>query len=448
MRAKALALVFLAACAALGWIAWSERGVERRSAVLELPGAASRPSDARGPDQPPVAAANDARPSGPAHLSAVASPVVPASTTANAAARVAVDGVVRDRLGAPLEDERVWLLDADAPFPDANARLIDFITARTGKEGRFSLVVPHPGPWRIAVGAPGEPRCEPSVARRLERSARVEATVSGTSAVRVTFDGLPPASTDITLELVALLDPDAARPRGGRARAAQPEVPDGADGGRPRNGAGRGTPEAGARPRNRAARRGGEAEPGAGDATGGGPDQRGAALAAPPSEASPGPALARLASAQEPTPPAATGPATGPAAGAGQRGRRGRAGRGDSVDGSDPDGAEDLAPAGPPAEVWRRLERRALSAEDRAAGTLDWTGLSPGATVRLALRIDGATVEGQTRFLLVADTRIEVRVFALDPPTGGVALGASLGYVAVPRPLAADERPPGVRWAD
>ncbi|MEZ6015704.1 MAG: carboxypeptidase-like regulatory domain-containing protein [Planctomycetota bacterium] len=448
------ALILLVLCAAIGAAAWTfldspppsaGAGPLRPSGALTP--ASTQPVERRMEAQRGADSAASAQLAATSTAAAASTPTPqlpsapPGHALASATTRATVEGDVRDRLGAPVAGERVWLLATGVPFPPADARLTDYVTARTGQTGAFSLTAPGPGPWRLAVGAPGEPRFEPSPPRVLAGPARAAATISGTAALRIVFEGLPAGDEPVALEVLALRDPSAA-PGQGRGNA-----------GNGRRGRGNGAAGVPADPAAGNTGRRGRTRP-QGDATdqgaSGGSDIRGAQATPSDGEAP----RAQLASVQQPTPQGARRngrgqgqgqPGAGQPGGAAQGGRaRGSRGQGGPPNGgAAASGEQDDAPQGPPPEVWRALVRRTLTPEERASGSVELTGLRPGATARLALRIGDDTLEGQTRFLLAADAVIEVRVFPLTQP-----MGSGLSYVALPLPVAPDATPIGARWVD
>lgn len=308
----------------------------------------------------------------------------------------ALGGTIRDRFGLPVVGERVYLLRAEQGHPPAGAKLTEYVTAITGKTGRFSLTFREAGPWRLGVGPPGQPRIPPTEPRAFTSTTRADVVVPGPAAVRVSFENVKEDRGAISLEFLALNDPVVPRAgrrgeRGGRNFSGDLGTEQGA-GNRNRRGAGTQAAETVEGGTAEQSERGGR-----GVRAGGAPVEEGQ--------------------------------------GGGNRGGRGR-------DRSQR-GSEDAVVPPVPTESWRTLYRLELTEEELAAGEVERSGLPDDGVVRLRLRVGRQRIEGTRRFSLRPNALTDIRILSVS--TGDNPTLDYLTSLEVPRP---GEVQPGVRWTD
>jgi len=421
---------------------------------------------------------------------------LPAPTTARPQATPqearTVEGVVLDRFGHPVVNERVYLLRSGQDFPASGVDLGFFVTSLTSREGEFTLRAPDEGPWRVAVGDRGRPRVDSSEPRTLDGADRAEIVVPGAAGVRVLLDGVPRDGSYVQVELSALNQP--VSPANRVENESRPA---------PRGGA-RAVPTKGAAKAPPGSRKGRRGDAGAGKAeaaesTGSeegsdsgvfrslddprehpvrrlvDPEETSALATLLPQDADGGGGQAEGAKGQQ-------GKAgqqgkgqrkeAGDAKTGGRRAARNRQGRAvrdlqkehpdiriDPRTGGkiDPDAGrrldaesgglerEDQRPIVPitPQEQWVSMHRHLVSAEELEAGVAEFSGLEAGRIVRLAVRVGAQRIEGEHRFTLMKDAVTEVRILTIK--TGQAA---RLVYSSSLEMLPEGERPEGIRWVD
>lgn len=309
----------------------------------------------------------------------------------------AIEGTVRDRFGFPVSGERVFLLSAEQDHPTVSTPIEDYVKTLTSSEGRFVLTTRLEGPWRLSVGPPGEPRIPPSEPKSPTGTIQAEVIVPGSAAVRVALAELP--ETELPLVLEVMLLEKAPPPPAIPPPVAPPAKPL----------ANPGTPitrkEAASRDRSDKDAEAAAEEEGGSQSTkpvrgartlGEGQDDDGTSI---PLDRS-----------------------------------------GGARDATDPGGYRGIAP---PAEKWRPVERRRITAPELVEGFVGIPNLPIGEILRLNLMVGSERAEGNLRFVPRKDTLIEVRIVTVTTRPA-----RKFSYVTSLEVLAPDESPPGVRWLD
>lgn len=479
---SALLLLLLGVAAATWLFAFMGGGARAVEEVSEL-----LPSTRIAQEEPPADEERGKKPRSKKDLPA------PATARPKATAQEAktVEGVVLDRFGHPVVNERVYLLRSDQDFPAPGMDLGFFVTSLTSREGEFTLRAPDEGPWRVAVGDRGRPRVDSSDLRTLDGADRAEIVVPGAAGVRVLLDGVPRDGSYVSVELIALNQPVSPAihverdvgpgPRGG-TRAVQikgaPKAPPGTRQGK-RGGAGAGKAKA-------------AESTGSEEGTDSGafrtiddlpehpvrrlvdPEETSALATLLPQDADDGGAQDKGAKRKQGKAGQGQGRIkdAGDAKAGGRRAARNRQGRAvrefqkehpdieiDPRTGGkiDPDEGRRLdaesggleqedrrisVPITPP-EQWISMHRHLVSPEELEAGVAEFSGLEAGRIVRLAVRVGAQRIEGEHRFTLMKDAVTEVRILTVK--TGPAA---RLVYSSSLEMLPEDEHPEGIRWVD
>jgi len=74
------------------------------------------------------------------------------------ATEVLLRGVIEDRFGQPRTGEQVWLLRPSERHPARADEARGTVNATAGRRGRFELIAPEAGRWKVTVGPIGEMR--------------------------------------------------------------------------------------------------------------------------------------------------------------------------------------------------------------------------------------------------------------------------------------------------